>query len=299
MYRRPFTVSPLPGSDGPVLVFIEPGSSGRSDPRDLLEGQVDVMITGDPDIIEYALARPHLETVPLPWSRIYLLLSTSRVRDIRIGDRPAGIGRGLSGDLARDAAPFIARGHETPGWWELLDLCAGLAEGAGRYSSPAPESYLPVPDGPRRIIFTEGDPAARSLAERIVGLGAAGPGSSPGAAGLALAVPGLADAGRGLSARGMPEQEMSRSLEDGDEFAYIIWIPRHPADPCLQKRQLRDRAGWLSRLGDDFGDALLPLVDTRCYAIVRKKTAGLTVDWYGNIFITGSLDRPETTPPGR
>ena len=92
---------------------------------------------------------------------------------------------------------------------------------------------------------------------------------------------------------------MSKSLYIGDEFAYIIWIPQHPADPCLQIGQLSNRANWLSQLGDDFDDALLPLVDTRSYAIVRKETAGLTIDWYGNIHITGALDRPETPPPGR
>ncbi len=298
MHRRTITLSPVSGSDGPVLVFLEPGSSAAFDPRDLLEGTVDVMITRDPDIIEYARTRSHLETVPLPWSRIYLLLSTSRVREIRLGDTPAGIDREFSDGLARDAVPGVARGHVDPEWWGNIDFCATLADGADAYSSPVYMSYRPESNDSRRIVFSGRDAAARNLAERIVGLGAAGPDSSPGAAKLAAAVPGLMDDQNDLSVSEMPEEEMGRSLAAGDEFAYIISIPFHPADPCLQIRQLRDSADWLSQLGDGFADAMLPLVDTRSHAIVRKGTAGLTVDWYGNVYIEGALNRP-AAPPGR
>ena len=298
MYRRPFTVSPVSGG-GPVLVFLEPGSSGAYDSRDLLEGPVDVMITRDPDVIEYASARPHLKTTPLPWQRTYVLLSTTRVLGMRLGDSPAGLDREFTGDLARDAVPGIARGHEAPDWWDRINWCAAMAEGAGLMEFSAPYARIPGSDSSRRVVFDRDDPVARGIAERIVALGTSGPGSSPAESKLAAAVPGLADGTTALSAAGMDRTELGASLKEGGDFAYIIWLPLHPSDPCTGIMRLIDRARWLSRLGDDFAGALLPLVDTRSYAIVRKGSAGLSIDWYGNIHITGALARPAAPPPGR
>ncbi len=299
MYRRPFTVSPVSAKGGPVLIFLEPGSSATFDSRDLLEGQVDVMITRDPDVIEYASARPHLETVPLPWLRTYVLLSTTRVLEIRLGDSPAAIDGEFRSDLARDAVPGVARGHEAPDWWAKINWCASMAESSGWNEFSAPYTRIPSSDGSRRIVFNEDDPVARGLAERIVALGAAGPGSSPAEAKLAAAVPELAEGPVDLSAAGIQDAELAGSLKKGDDFAYIIWLPLHPSDPCTGIMQLVNRVNWLSHLGDDFADALLPLVDTRNYAIVRRGTAGLSIDWYGNIHISGSLAAPTMPPPGR
>ena len=299
MYRRPLTVTPVSGDGGPVLVFLEPGSSTTFDSRDLLEGQADVLITRDPDVIEYASARQHLETIPLPWLRTYVLLSTTRVLEIRLGDSPSGLGRQFTDDLARDAVPGLSRGHETPDWWNRINWCAAMAEGAGWKEFSAPYVHVPSSDGTRRIVFDENDPVARGLAERIVALGAAGPGSSPGEANLAAAIPDLAEGPVSLSATGITETELAASLREGDDFAYVIWLPLHPSDPCTGIMRLVHRVNWLSQLGDDFADALLPLVDTRSCAIVRKGTAGLSIDWSGNIYITGALDRPSMPPPGR
>jgi len=298
LYRRPFTVSPVSGSGGPVLVFLEPGRSTSFDSRDMLEGSADVMITRDPDVIDYASSRQHLETVPLPWQRTYVLLSTTRVLEIRLGDSPPGLDREFRDNLARDAVPGLARGHETTNWWKKIGWCAAMAEGAGLEESSAPYAHLPNTDAARRIVFDEDDPVARGIAERIVGLTAAGPGSSSGETSLAAAVPGLAEGPVGLSSMGLTREELEISLEEGDDFAYIIWLPLHPSDPCTGILQLINRANWLSQLGERFAAAMLPLVDTRNYAIVHKGTAGLSIDWYGNIYINGALDKP-AMPPGR
>jgi hypothetical protein len=299
MYRRPFTISPPAGTDRPVLVFLEPGTAGTFDSRDLLEGPVDVMVTYDPEVIEYASGRPHLETVHLPWSRTYVLLSTTRVREIRLGDTPPGVSRKVTDGLARDAVRGAARGHQPSRWWKDIDWCAAIADGAGWSGQSTVYAPLPAPGAPDRIVYVEDDPAARGLAERIVGLGASGPGSSADAAALSAAIPGLSGSDGAVTASGMPEPEFRASIEEGGEFAYIVSFPMHPADPCGGVIGLVQEAGWLSRLGGNFSDALLPLIDTRGCAIVRKGTVGLTVDWYGDVFITGALSRPEAAPPGR
>ena len=299
MYRRPLTVSPVSGKAGPVLVFLEPGSSATYDSRDLLEGSADVVITSDPDVIEYASSRPHLETVPLPWQRTYVLLSTTRILEIRLGDSPPGLDTEFRENLARDAVPGVARGHETPDWWKKIGWCAAMADGAGWNEASTSFTRVPNTDGSRRIVFDKDDPIARGIAERIVGIAAAGPGSSREEAQLAAAVPGLAEGPTILSAEGITGTELDVSLKEGDDFAYIIWLPLHPSDPCTGIMQLVNRVNWLSKLGDKFTSSMLPLVDTRNFAIVHKGTAGLSTDWYGNIYITGALDRQSMPPPGR
>jgi len=299
MRRGPIAVTPAYGNDGTVLLFLEPASSPAYDARDLLEAGADVMMTGDPDVIEYALSRPHLETVPLPWSREYVLLSTTRVLGIRMGDRLPGLDPGFTVALARDAVPGVSRGHEASGWWKKAGSCEGDEDARGGAASAGPVSRMPEPGGRRRIIYDEDDPVARSIAERIVGLGAAGPGGSPAAAELEASVPGLTGGPGSLSAAGMPEEELNASLERGDQFAYIIWLPVDPADPCIEIRRLIDRADWLSHLGGRLAGAMLPLVDTRRFAIVRKGTSGLTMDWAGDIRITGALRGSAAPRAGR
>jgi hypothetical protein len=275
MYRRPFTVTPLPGRGGPVLVFIERAASGSPDQRDLIEGGADVMITGDPDVIEYAAGREHLEALPLPWSRVYVLLSIERVREFRLGGSPPGLDPAFSASLARDAVPGISRGHEGPGWYDSAGGCPLPADVPRRHPMPREEE--------RRIVFDRGDPVARSLAERILALAGTGPGSSPDSDKLALAVPGIEDASAGLSIEGLTKRELETSLAGSRHYAYITWVPVRPADPCAGLRDLYGRAPWLTGPGGGFPGAMLPLVETRIFAVVRGRPVTLTTDWFGRL----------------
>ena len=257
-----------------------------------------MMISADPDVIEYADARPHLETAPLPWNMTYVLLSTTRVRDIRSGRTPDGISREFSDGLAQDAVRGVAREHQDSCWWERLGGCAVLSEGKEWRPTLSHSAY--TSSVPKRILYDRSDPVARDLAERIVALAAAGPGASPEADQIASAVPGLADHSRGISASGVMETKLSRSLLEGNDFAYIIALPLNPFDPCNEAGRLIARARWLTGLDRDFSDALLALVDTRRHVIMRRGAAGLSIDWFGNPFITGALPQAEAAPlPGR
>jgi hypothetical protein len=293
MFRRPFTASPAFDADGPVIRFIEPENR---DARDLLEGTVDMMITADPDVIEYAAARPHLETAPLPWNMTYVLLSTTRVREIRSGHTPDGISRGFSEGLAQDAVRSVARGHQGSCWWDGLSRCNDLSEGAEWRPSTTHSAY--TPSAPRRILYGSSDPASRDLAERIVALAAAGPGVSPEATQIATAIPELAGQPQGITAAGVTEAKIRESMLEGNDFAYIIALPLNPPDPCNEAGRLIARARWLTGLGRDFSDAFLPLVDTRRHVIMRREAAGLSIDWSGNLFVTGALPQAAVAPPG-
>ena len=121
------------------------------DLRDAVDGNADLVVAGDPTVLEYGVARGYAR-YPLPWNRVYVLLLTGRAP----GALSLPDSAGLREDLARNAVQATARAAAPPFWWEV-------AGGCGR---------VPAPRGPDRgpIVYPADDPVARALAERIVAL---------------------------------------------------------------------------------------------------------------------------------
>ena len=115
---------------------------------------------------------------------------------------------------------------------------------------PASTSSLHPGNASSRVVYRKDDHVARGLAERIVA---------------------LAPAGTGLRAVGLDTDELAAAVRGDTERAYVIGLPRQSLTPC------RDASMWPE------GARLLPLIDTRAYAIVRKGAPPLTVDWDGTI----------------
>jgi hypothetical protein len=280
--RPALFVRPAFGETGPVVRFVE---ASVRDARDLLDGRVDVMITADHAVIEYARSRPHLSTAALPWDRTYVLLSTSRTVVLQSGETPGDISQELCDGLAEDAVRNDARGHVPPFWWQALDDCANLAV---PYTS-----MVELPMGAssatmRRILFDRDDPAARDIAERIVALAAARSGSS--ARELEAAIPGLIGGAAEIVAEGVSEESLALSLRAGGDFAYVFAVPARPVDPCAEARGLFRTIPWLTSLGSAFTDALIPLVETRRHAIANTEHIGVMVDWFGNVFLFNGVE---------
>lgn len=101
-----------------------------------------------------------------------------------------------------------------------------------------------------RVVYTRGDEAARGLAERIVA---------------------VAGAGTGLRATGVPPADFATMLRTGSDLAYVVALPRQTLAPC------RASAAWPAQA------RMLPLIDTRAYAIVRRGAPPLSVDWDGTV----------------
>ncbi|MCZ6766437.1 MAG: hypothetical protein O7D32_05845, partial [bacterium] len=259
-----------------VLKFVE---NLGPDARDLLKRDVDLMITSDPAVVEYADGQPDLTLVALEWNRTYVLLSASRIRELRRGGTLGRISREFSERLARDAVRGDARGCRSDPWWGELDAC-------GRTSRTG---FPPVPKGAyessnRHIVYDERDPIARDLAERIVALASADPSLSADAAVVASAIPDLGDGSR-VTAEGVSERTLAASLRAGVDFGYVVWVPIRPYDVCDEARILRERVPWLVTLETGLHGAILPLVETRPHAIVARDRIRVAVDWYGNILI--------------
>jgi hypothetical protein len=135
----------------PILEFW-PGRG--SDPRDLLERGVDLMLATDPALIDYASSRGDRTTLLLPWSRTYLLLMGSPLESL-----PPAL------------AP-LADSTRAPGFREALARDAVRADSrAASGQAATTRGFLrDHPSAQRLILYEPGDRTAQDLAERLVAL---------------------------------------------------------------------------------------------------------------------------------
>ena len=130
-------------SRGDTLVF-RVASGG--DARDLLDAGVDLLVTRDRALRDYAATLKDRVVVALPWDRTYVYV-TPEAGGTRFG--------GLEQSVRAEA-----RSPEGGFWWLDLRPC-GMG---GTTSSP------PATAGQRRILYARSDPTARELAGRLAAL---------------------------------------------------------------------------------------------------------------------------------
>ncbi|HET8713185.1 MAG TPA: ABC transporter substrate-binding protein [Gemmatimonadales bacterium] len=129
-------------SRGDTLVFrFAPGG----DARDLLDGGVDLLVTRDRALRDYAATLKDLTVVALPWDRTYVYITPEPG-----GTRFDGLEQAVRAEARRPEGGF---------WWLDLRAC-GISNGV----SP------PVSSGQRRILYSRSDPTARALAGRLAAL---------------------------------------------------------------------------------------------------------------------------------
>lgn len=131
------------GSRGDTLVF-RVASGG--DARDLLDAGVDLLVTRDRALRDYAATLKDRTVVALPWDRTYVYVTPE-----------AG---GTRFDGLEQSVRAEARSPDGGFWWLDLRAC-GMG---GNTSSP------PVASGQRRILYPRSDPTARELAGRLAAL---------------------------------------------------------------------------------------------------------------------------------
>jgi hypothetical protein len=153
--------------------------------------------------------------------------------------------------LADDAVRGEARGAAEPFWWQTLEGCTPASSHPREPSSLTP-----------RVVYDAADAAARDLAERLVGLG-------------------RLSAQRAVGLTGEP---LAMARRSGRDAGYIMSFDRQPLDPCRELDVALDGAPWLQPA------SIVPLVDTRLQAIVRRARSGLTADWDGALLIAASND---------
>jgi len=120
--------------------------AASGDARDLLDAGVDLLITRDRALRDYAATLQNHTVVALPWDRTYVFVT---------GD--AGATRFDAGGLEQ-AVHAEARRTEGDLWWRDLRAC-GIARDT---APPAPAS--------KRILYSRADQSARELAGRLAAL---------------------------------------------------------------------------------------------------------------------------------
>jgi hypothetical protein len=235
------------------------------DPRNLLDKGVDLLLTRDPATLDYAATLPQFQSVPLAWQRTHVLLTAGRTRDSR--PLPEEARRVLADDAVRGEA----MGAAAPFWWQELADC--------NVPSPQLPDRSLRPSG--RVVYDAADGAARDLAERLVGLVSA---SGAGAAILDVLVP---DRPRRTFQRatGLTGESLALARRRGTDAAYIVALDRHPLDPCRDVQVLIEGARWVDP------ETIVPLVDTRMQAIVRRGRSGVTKEGNGGLLLA-EVDAP-------
>jgi len=112
------------------------------------------------------------------------------------------------------------------------------------------------------IAYSADDRTGRELAERLVAL--AGP--------------------AGLAVRPLEQDSLMAALRRGDSQAFVVDGPRETAGPCAES------ADWPA------GATVVPLVETRRHAIVRRGAPPLAVEWDGAVRLAEAGDTARAAP---
>jgi hypothetical protein len=116
------------------------------DARDLLDGGVDLLVTRDRALRDYAATLQNFTVIALPWDRTYVFVTPEAG-----GNRFDGLEQSVRTEARRAEGGF---------WW--LDL---------RTCGPASTTSPPANTGTqRRIVYPRTDPTARELAGRLAAL---------------------------------------------------------------------------------------------------------------------------------
>jgi Bacterial extracellular solute-binding proteins, family 5 Middle len=238
----------------------------RGDARDLLDHGVDLLLTRDPAALDYAATLPQFESVALAWQRTYVLLTPGRSRAVAF--LPEDARQVLAGDAVRGEA----RGAQGPFWWQTWAAC-GIAAVPPSGDQPPPIS---------RIVYDASDTVARDLAERFVGLARA-----PGVGADTVLDAILPDRPRRTFQRamGLTGAALTATQRQGADAGYIVFLDTRPPDPCRDLRALLEKVPWLDP------ETIVPLVEARMQAIVRRGIAGVTAEWDGGLLIAGPKTR--------
>lgn len=176
---------------------------------------------------------------------------------VLLSPRPAPASPSLSDAarqaLASEAVRGEARSAVGPFWWQGLTDC----------EVAPPRAAEPGWRSSGRVVYDATDGAARDLAERLVGL----------------------DRRTYQRAIGLTGEALALARRRGGDAGYVISVDSHPLDPCRDLQIVMERTPWLDPR------AIVPLVDTRLRAIVRRDRAGITREWDGGLRIAGADDQ--------
>jgi hypothetical protein len=295
------------------------------DPRNALETGVDLLLTSEPEVIDYAQAASAFLTAPLAWDRAHVLVTPAGIEadsgqigiwvsppspDGSSANRPylrvIRPHENVRGSWARDAVPVEARAPADGAFQACMRRSPRVGPAPPATSAAARAN--PAPPRSRRIVYPANDAVARALAERLIALAldaerlgalARRPGFEH-ADWVTTMLPDLAAAGSRPAAVGLAPGAFADALEGGADAGYVLATPRSEAVPlCESLAPLAARAPWLAVTHDaaSVRPAILTLVDTRSTLVLRRGIVGAAVDGAGVPHLAAlRRARPEERP---
>lgn len=232
-----------------LLFRVRPGS----DPRDVHEEGVDVLIVRDRPTLGYFATIPEYQIHPAPCDRLYILLAPAaappsepasgnrpRWRDLITTEVTAGLAHDVTlSDAEAAGALFLAPPasgvcRSIAPDSQAVDAQPRNADAVGAGGAKAAQ------EGPR-LFYRNDDEDARRLGERLA----------------VIAEMSGAGAVR-LRAIGLPPDEFDRALASGDEDAFVLGIDYAGATACAQLAGLLHAAPWLARHIESDDGGVLP-----------------------------------------
>ncbi|MFH1841587.1 MAG: ABC transporter substrate-binding protein [bacterium] len=293
-----------------------------ADPRDILGSECDVLLVRERGELQYFERAPGIQTTPLPWDHLYLLLCPEEAPEVARQRWYTGWHRI---DLARDVPAAAARPASAPFFQTPTEkLCPQLT---------GPVESLPWPklSGDSRtvsfdedlILYPESDPNAQHLAERLAALAAQplrpGP-QRPGRG--ALQPPNQPAPGALPEAMALSWPEIAGAVQSARAGAYVVPWTREYASACLQLAALLSSAQWLQtaalastvhggnyppgvRAGNPRDDTdlaevteaanrlerrgvVVPLIVTRPFLVATGRLAGIRLAYDGTLLLSGA-----------
>jgi hypothetical protein len=83
-------------------------------------------------------------------------------------------------------------------------------------------------------------------------------------------------------ATGLTGEPLALTRRRGTDASYVVALDLRPLDPCRDVQVLMEGARWLDPA------TIVPLIDTRLQAIVRRGKSGVTKEWDGGLLLAGA-----------
>jgi hypothetical protein len=79
----------------------------------------------------------------------------------------------------------------------------------------------------------------------------------------------------------LTDEALVQARRLGNDAGYVVALDGRPVDPCRELQTLVDSTRWLDP------QTIVPLVETRMHAIVRRGRSGVTTEWDGGLVVAG------------
>ena len=251
----------------------------QADPRDLLPAGVDLTVVRDQQALAYYRGVPDVATAPLPWDRLYILLTPP--------------GSSLDTDTARLAGSSAMTPAERIPWPRL--------DHHGCVGAGCPQLFGPTLGAAPLLL--DPDPAYRARAGRRLWL----PATDPDALAIGERIAAFLPDDLELTPADGPD--LAGAITEGSAAGYLVSLDTRYPTACLTLAALLARAAWLQQAAaeaDDACDAATalmqdgragPLLRTRPALVWRGPLAGLTLAHDGALLLGGLGPAAEEATP--